>query len=342
MHRGFSLSAVLTSLAIVVSLCSRAAAGIVVETIHRFPPNESIALENLAVRKTGEIIVTLDNLPTIYQIEPEVNGSATFIHTFEGYVGLHGIVEVQPDQFYINAGNLSLVTHIDVPGSSSVFHVNMTGFPENVQVNKVADFPESGILNGMTLLSRDEGLVYIADSRVGVVYLLDVYKGNYSVAINDTLTNQPPGASETSNCVHGVHVFQRTPDSQKYLYFTNFAQGIVGRVPICENGLASGPAEVVTGNLTTPEDFALDEDGNIFLALFDDNDFIRIDEKTHEITVIAGSPNSTEYKWASAVEFGRRHSDRRSLYAAIDGGYLAPDNVGGTLFRIELGDLAVV
>ncbi|GAW03151.1 hypothetical protein LENED_004852 [Lentinula edodes] len=267
---------------------------VVVETIHRFTPNLNISLENLAVRQTGEIIVTFDSEPTIYQIEPEVNGTETFIYTFEGYTDLHGIVEVQPDQFYVTAGNLSLVNHIDVLGSCSVFHVNMTRFPDYVEVNKVADFPNSRILNGMALLSKEEGLVYIADSRVGIVNILNVL-------------------------------------ARYLIVFT----GIIGRVPIHDSGLASGAAEVVAGNLTTPEDFILDTEGNIFLALFQANQFIRIDAHTHEITVLAGSPDSSEYKWAAAVEFGRRESDKDSLYATIDGGYLESDNVGGTVESVE-------
>ncbi|KAJ3869876.1 hypothetical protein EV359DRAFT_59485 [Lentinula novae-zelandiae] len=339
------LSALLLSM-LTSSLCDEHATrnekrSVVVETIHRFVPNLNISLENLAIRQTGEIIVTFDSEPTIYQIEPEVNGTGTFIYTFEGYTDLHGIVEVQPDQFYVTAGNLSLVTHIDVLGSCSVFHVNMTRFPDYVEVNKVADFPNSRILNGMALLSKEEGLVYIADSRVGIVNILNVNTGENFVAINNSLTNQPPGASEISNCVHGVHVVQLTPNSQKYLYFSNYAQGIIGRVPIHDSGLASGAAEVVAGNLTTPEDFILDTEGNIFLALFQANQFIRIDAHTHEITVFAGSPDSSEYKWAAAVEFGRRESDKDSLYATIDGGYLESDNVGGALFRIKGGDIAV-
>ncbi|KAF9065675.1 hypothetical protein BDP27DRAFT_1424546 [Rhodocollybia butyracea] len=293
-----------------------------IETIHHFSTN--ISLENLVVRRTGEIIVGFDNFPTIYQIEPEINGTATYIHTFEGYVDIHGMVEVTPDQFMVTTGNLSLVTHIDVPGSCSVWHVNMTGFPEHLEVKKVADFADSRILNGMALLDEEKGLVYVADSRVGVVNILNVNTGEHFVAINNSLTNQPPG------------------DCQRYLYFSNFAQGIIGRVPIDENGLPEGDAEVVVSGLNTPEDFVLDKAGNIFLALFESNEVIRIDGETKEITVLAGSPDSSTYKWASAVEFGRRRSDKSDLYFAINGGFLEPDNVGGALFRIPLGDLTVV
>lgn len=40
--------------------------------------------------------------------------------------------------------------------------------------------------------------------------------------------------------------------------------------------------------------------------------------------------------------FGRLEVDRGDLYATINGGFLKPDGVGGALFRIKLGDLAVV
>lgn len=167
---------------------------VVVETIYHF--NTSVSLTNLAVRHTGEILVTLDNYPILYSIEPKVDGIATLVHTFEGYQVLHGIVEVVQDQFYVACGNFSLVTHLEVPDSSSVFHVDMTGFPEHVEVNEVAHFPDARVLNGMGLLSEEKGLVYVADSRVGVVNILNVYTGEHFVAIDNSFTNQPPGASE--------------------------------------------------------------------------------------------------------------------------------------------------
>lgn len=166
---------------------------IIVETIYHF--NTSISLENLAVRHTGEIIVGLDNFPTLYLIEPNVNGSARHIHTFEDYTDIHGIVEVNQDQFYVTCSNLSLVTHIAGPGFPSVFHINMTGFPEHIEVNEVANFPSMQILTGMTLLSKEKGLVYVADGRVGVVNVLNVYTGDHFVAINNSLTNEPLGGS---------------------------------------------------------------------------------------------------------------------------------------------------
>lgn len=164
-----------------------------VDTIHHF--NTSVSLLSLAVRHTGEVLVTLENGPILYLIEPEVNGSATLIHTFEGCEVMHGIIEVCHDQFYVTCGNIS-ATYVDAPGSVSLFHVDMTGFPEHVEVNEVASFPDVRVLNGMGMFSEERGLVYVADSRVGNINILNVDTGELYMAINNSLTNLPPGVSQ--------------------------------------------------------------------------------------------------------------------------------------------------
>lgn len=132
------------------------------------------------------------------------------------------------------------------------------------------------------------------------------------------------------------------PVTNTYLYFSNFIQGLIGRVLIDpETGLATGESEIVHSNLTTVGDFVVDKELNIYTALFFSNQFIRIDGKTNEVSVLAGNANSTEFKWAASVRFGRLETDKDDLYGTINGGFLQPDGVGGALFRIKLGDLAV-
>lgn len=128
---------------------------VVVETIHGF--NTDISLLSLAARRTGEILVTLENQPTLYLVEPEVNGTATVIYTFEDYEVMHGIIEVAPDQFYVVCGNISLPSHQGVLGSNTVFHVNMTGFPEHVEVDEMLSFSDAPVLNGMAFSRKRRG-----------------------------------------------------------------------------------------------------------------------------------------------------------------------------------------
>lgn len=163
------------------------------DTIHHFDTN--ISLLSLAVRHTGEVLVTLENYPMIYLIEPKINGTATLVHTFEGCDVMHGIIEVGHDQFYVTCGNVTTM-HTDVPGSIFLFHVNMTGFPEHVEVHEVAPFPDVRVLNGMGIFSKERGLVFVTDSRVGNINILNVYTGELYMAVNNTLTNLPPGVSQ--------------------------------------------------------------------------------------------------------------------------------------------------
>ncbi|KAE9404885.1 hypothetical protein BT96DRAFT_916556 [Gymnopus androsaceus JB14] len=325
-------------------LCQNASAynvPVKVETIYHF--NSSVSLEKLAIRKSGEAIVCFDNSADIYQVDPDlINGSVRHIHTFEGYLTAHGIVEVEDDQFYVAVSNLSVWNHIDVLGSPSIFHVNMTGFPEHrARVREVAHFPDSRILNAMEVISKETGLIYVGDSALGVINILNVNTGHHYMAINNSYTTIYP--LDSGNGVYGIHLFQPQNESTKYLYLSNFKQGIIARVPINpESGLPVGEPTVVVSNLTSVAEFALDKEGNIFAALFSLNQFVRVDHETNEVLVLAGGRNIDTYTKAVSVVFGRTESDKGQLYAVTNGGFTALHNVGAGLFRLDTQDMAVV
>ncbi|KAE9402855.1 hypothetical protein BT96DRAFT_956143 [Gymnopus androsaceus JB14] len=284
--------------------------------IHVFPNGTS--LESLAIRANGQILTTVITAPELYLVDPTINSSATLIHTFSAYEVLTGIVEVEFDQFYVIAGNYSFVSGT-TPGSYSIFHVDM-----------VADVPEGQLLNGLGLLSREEGLIYVADSFAGVIRLLNVYTGEIHVAINDTLT-QP--ATEDGLAVNGVHV---SPSGEKkYAYFTNTDRGILARVLIHPNGSAIGQAEIVASNLPV-DDFTFDRDGNVIQALIGANEVVKIDVETGNVTLLAGSLNSTVLEEPTMAQFGRREDDRKSVYVSRNGGFGKATQVGGAVLRIEL------
>ncbi|KAE9407859.1 hypothetical protein BT96DRAFT_850054 [Gymnopus androsaceus JB14] len=303
-----------------------------VQPIHIFPNGTS--LESLAVRANGQILATVITTPDLYLINPTINSSVSLIHTFPGYTSLLGIVEVELDQFYVIAGNFSFAGDVSTTGSYSVFHVDMGLYlypALDSFVRKVADFPDGQLLNGLGLLCKEKGLVYIADSYAGVVRLLNVYTGGNHVAINDTLT-QP---ATDGLGVNGVHV---SPDS-KYLYFTNTNRKILARVPIHPDGRAIGQAKVVASDIPV-DDFTFDRDGNVILALNSDNEIGKIDVETGDVMVLAGSLDSTLLEDPTMVRFGRRGEDKRSVYVSRNGGIGEATQVGGGVLRIDLGELA--
>ncbi|KAE9407852.1 hypothetical protein BT96DRAFT_962947 [Gymnopus androsaceus JB14] len=311
-------------------------------TIHTFP--NGTALENLAIRANGQVLTTVSTSPDLYLFNPVVDSApVTLVHTFPGYSSLLGIVEVQPDQFYVVAGNFSWATLSSTPGSFSIFHVDMAQFPYSINVTKTADFPEGGLLNGLCLFSKEEGLIYVADSFAGVVSLLQVDTGVHYVAVNLTLTNGVNGTSGIEAIgVNGVHVFQpptTNGTATKYLYFSNTARALLARVPIDDTGAAVGETEVLASDLIM-DDFTLDDEGNVFQAVFGSNEVVRIDAVTGNVTVLAGNVNSTELRAATSVQFGRTESEKGIAYVTTNGGVDETMQVGGALKMIELGILA--
>ena len=257
------------------------------------------------------------------------------------------------------AGTYNLATNVAAPGSFSVWRLDMTTFSAQTYnsvpapVQKVADFPESILLNGMTLLDREAGLVLIADSGLGGVWRLNVNTGEILLIISDPLMATPKGKF---NGVNGIKIRDGT------LYFTDDYHQILGRIDIDADGTPAGNASVVLTN-TAGDDFTFDGSGNIFIAQEATNDlkFVGPHEKLGNAfvaqrnpngigflsplgassgKVLAGSANSTALPGPTACLFGRTPLDEGSLYVTTTGGeaeYLSGDfTVGGTVSRIDI------
>ncbi|TRM62834.1 hypothetical protein BD626DRAFT_630492 [Schizophyllum amplum] len=306
-----------------------------IHEVYTFPVNTSV--ENLAVRPGGEVLATVDSAPELYQIIPFSSEQPTLVYDFPGYESLLGIVEVEEDQFYVAAGNFSVFTLESTKGSYAIFHVDMSSFratrgtvQSQAVIKKVTDIPEGELLNGLGLFSREKGLVYVADSGTGIIYLVNVRTGAYWPAIHDAL-GVKGDPYPFYPAVNGVRYDPRG----RAVYFTNVAQAVFARVPVFANGSAAGAGEIIaSGELY--DDFVLDEAGNALVAVFGSSDVIRIDAATGESMIIAGSLNSTDLQAATAVAWGRTRRDSHSLYVSRNGGIGWPSAVGGAVMRIDM------
>lgn len=139
-----------------------------VEIVHAFSPNYFV--ENIAVRSSGGILVTVHNRNELIYIDPsQAKQEPIVLHTFSAAPS--GIVEVEVDQFYVSVGT------IGQRGSYAVFKVDMSGFKgdgTSAAVTKVADVLDALFLNGSALLNRDQSIILLADSIVGAVYRLQI------------------------------------------------------------------------------------------------------------------------------------------------------------------------
>lgn len=90
-----------------------------VHVVHEFPKGTWI--ENIALRANDQILINIATTPDLYQVDPLSHYEPILIHSFPGYTSLLGIAEVDPDVFYVIAGNFSLKTFQPTPASNSVF-----------------------------------------------------------------------------------------------------------------------------------------------------------------------------------------------------------------------------
>lgn len=283
--------------------------GVQVEDIWDFPKGTWV--ENLAVRGNGKILTTLLTSPQVYQVDPDKKAPATLVHTFNGFRGCLGIVEQKPDIFYVVVGNGTFQIFPDTAGSFTVFKLDVSKFVPGgnpATVTKVASFPQSSYFNGITTTSPSSNILLIADSGAGAVWSLNVDTAATAKVSTDPLfspTSTPPTG------VNGVKVRQST------LFFTNTQQQIYGSAPIdTATGAFTGTAKAVNSGLAGLDDFQLDAAGDTYFA---GNDQLRLRPVVGTNGQVIVASSDPLLQGSTAVQFGRRESDRKSLYVSTRG-----------------------
>ena len=311
-----------------------------VRQIYQFPlPN---ALENLAVRSNGNLLVTDLTEPNLYLIDPfSPNEPPTLLHTFPNALGLLGITEVTPDIFAVIVGNFTLQNILSPSNSYSIYLVDLQDFQidddaSTAKVTKALDVPEASLLNGLVVLHPEEGILLSPDTLQGVVYLINIHSGTYHIAISDPLMKplSPPAILG----INGIKISGST------LYFTNTGQQIYASIPIhLSNGTAAGPSKIVAHSLTSTtsyDDFIIDErTGAVYLTTMAGDSIAQLTPSGKQ-TIIAGKMGSTEIAQPTAVRFGRTWFDKDTLYVTTGGGVAGPINgtiiVGGQVVAVDL------
>jgi SMP-30/Gluconolactonase/LRE-like region len=233
--------------------------------IFQFPSKPFTSIENVALRPNGDLILTTTSAPTIYLLDPtQATPSAKLLYTFPDATSCLGITETSSDVFAVVVGNVSLTTFGGVPGSFSIWSVNL-GQSSTPIVKKIAAIPQAKILNGLTHLPDNTDIVLAADSEAGIVYSLNIVSGVSAVAIQNSAFS--PGAKGLG--INGLHV----DAANSNLYFTNSALGTFSHISINgNNGEATGAATVIAtaAEGENYDDFAIDSQGNFWITLHPD------------------------------------------------------------------------
>lgn len=318
--------------------------GAAIRTIYQFP--NLTALEDIAVRSNGKLLVTLPTAPELYQVDPFHPINASLVYRFPNATALIGIAEFEPDIFAVAVGNVT-PPH-SIPGSYSVWKVDMRPFRSNAKgdvfasatVTKITAIPEATLLNGITPIAPGSPYILISESGLGVVYRLNTHTAEYIVSLSSDLMKPPPGSQLGIN---GIDIFSN------YLYFINTFEfgGFFARVPIHfygpEAGTAAGGYEVVVYN-GPGDDFTFDRKGNAYIA----QNFaggVQLITPEGDVRVIAGNVNSTVLESDAALRFGRTERDRSVLYVVTSGGLSerVPGTYreGGKIIAVDVEKLGV-
>ena len=305
----------------IIEIEATAAPSSAVQLIYQFKGR--VALENLAARSNGHLVLTASNQAIVYDMNPAARNAPPIpLPQIPGVTGLTGIVETTPDVFAVVAGNWSSSGFQGILGSFSVWAVDFNPYTPTVKM--VASIPEANALNGLTALKESPEIILAADSAAGVVRRLNMTSGEHSIAI------QSPLFARTSMIPLGINGL-RTFDG--YLYYLNSAQGAYGRVPINADGSAAGEVEVIA-RINLPavyDDFDMDWEGTAWIATHGNMlNEITVEGKQRNFT---GSGQSLEMTEPTSAQFGRGSKQAESTIYVTTAGNAT---VGGQVVAVSI------
>ncbi|KAK1637604.1 hypothetical protein BDP81DRAFT_425557 [Colletotrichum phormii] len=292
--------------------------------VYQFPQQPNW-IENIAVRKNGNLVLTMLTSPEIFQVAKpwEKSPSTDLVHRFSGFDGLLGITETCPDTFVVVGGNFSGIG-VSVPGSFSAWEVNVAD--KKTTVNKIVNVPEAAFLNGVVALPWDRNIVLIAESALGKVYRLDVKAKKYDVVLGGQYL-EPTAEAVPPIGVNGVQI------RGDFLYWSHSSLRKVFRVKLDRAGRVAAKTTIdqITNVNTTAiflDDFTFDKKGGIWAVTNIDGKLLYVTPEGKS-TVAAGSETELTVAGDTAAAFGRNIKDKGILYVGTGGSLARP--VNGTI-----------
>lgn len=323
-------------------------------------------IENLTPRSVdGNFLATALSSPDVYLISSTSEFEPAKIASFPGNLGALGIVELGLDVFCVVVGNYSVSKATVTPGSWSIWQIDLNQANSSATHNtwsawgkattkesksipaitrKVTDLPKAGLLNGLTVLNPNTGVVLVSDSLNGSVWSVNVLTGHVTTVITDpTMKPHPELSGGLSIGINGLSV------NNGYLYYDNTNEVTFNRIPInATTGVAIGPAETLIDNEFAniwPDDFTLDFAGNAWLACeWGHIAFLEGMTSGKKPGIKAVVQNVTMPNGFSAARFGTSEEDlkRGSLYVSTNGGpysYGTENPAKGQLIRFDTAEL---
>ncbi|KAH6985452.1 quino protein amine dehydrogenase beta chain-like protein [Ilyonectria destructans] len=276
-------------------------------------------VENIAVRRNGDLLVTLIDRPELYQIDP-LHSRVKLVENFQqaNALSLLGITEMAPDVFIVIAGNFSVSRRMSDPKSYSIWRIDFNRGGKCEKISEIERIPEANFLNGMTTLNHRTDSVLVSDSARGVVWRVDIATTDYEIVLEDEIMKPLQGVPPILG-INGIRILGN------YLYYVNAPRGLFCRVEIdLSTGKAIGQYEIIATEVPG-DDFVISEKGVAYVTENGQNSLERVYLDGKKELVIGGL-NSTVIPGATSAAFGRTRKDRNILYVTTAGGQAAPVN----------------
>ena len=293
-----------------------------ISPIASFP--QHFFLENLAVRADGCILVTVLNHKQLWCVPAPDGGQPVtpmLIHTFDHFA--MGIVETEPDIFYVSTVNQATLERFDMrgwlPGAS-------------VKPTRVLTFDQPAGLNGACLIAPR--VILLADSLAGLIWRVDLADDGLTATASlwlqhHTMAPDPDnGFTSPIGPQPGVNGL-RYAERSNVVYYTSTARKLFMRVAVDPaTHTPVGEPEVVASDIAA-DDFCVDENaGAAYLTTHTANTIVRVSINAHAdgatTSVVAGNPFSEQLVGPSSAVWSRGPADYgRIAYVTTDGGHTA-------------------
>ncbi|KAH6615395.1 hypothetical protein C7974DRAFT_319987 [Boeremia exigua] len=296
-----------------------------ISTVAEFP--SGVFAENLVVRYDSSILVTDPAAKQIHFVPNQINKISTPVALLRFEQSPMGIVQVRPDIIYVTTS-----TPFDFNSTKTLWRIDMRGYEPGAPApipTSVFEFPpEALFLNGLTMLSPS--VLLCADSRSDLIWRIDLPERGTKASLrvwlkHDMLAYSTAPGKEDVPGVNGLQV-----DGHKnYLYFTNTAQLIFGRVRFHPSTLDPIDEPIhVTDRWMQADDFILDKvAGLAYVTTHRQNSIVRVDLNTGVNSTVVGDPLNLELIGPTAGSWGPKRRDYGKVaYFVTDGGFKNPFN----------------
>jgi hypothetical protein len=294
-----------------------------VTTVAEFPPN--YFLENLAVRTDGSILVTAENKYQLWYLPP-YQGSPVqplLLHTFEQPT--MGIVEAQPDVFYVTTSDLSK------PQASYLQRVDLRNWQPGmpVPVHTVLQFPAPvQFLDGSCLIAP--GVIFETDATAGLIWRVDLSTDGMSATARVWLKDPTMELDYNNHIpaqpgINGIRYDAKTHS----LYYTSTAQMFFMREQVDPTTLDPVKAPQLVAYGRQWDDFGIDANKDVAIATThrqNSLEWVPLNaDGGQAMQTIASAPSDMQLLGPSSFAWGRGPNDYGVVgYVTTDGGHTAP------------------